>query len=555
MAMILHSGRSGRRYMAVGIFAFVLFVLYHAVGWARGIPAYSSSSEITYVPSSSDWSRTRVYHPVKDLKAPPAGTAKVLPKIQARVKSEAKDDIAESHKAEIKAKFIKSWDAYKKHAWSKDELMPLSGKGRHTLSGWSAQVVDAMDTLWVLGLKDEFRLAVSHVASIDFARPRGNSVDVFEVTIRYLGGIIGAFELSEEPVLLSKAIELGDVLYAAFDTPNRLPVLRLDYADAKNGRQEASPFVFSAAAATLSMEFTRLSQLTGDSKYFDATERIKQFLRRTQSETRIPGLWPRVLNLRDEKADETMFTFGSGADSLYEYLPKMYALLGGLDGEYKNMAVQALDAATDTLLFRPLTPNEDDILMVGNVVSSKEENSHAFEMQHLSCFSGAMYGLAGKLFSRNDFVEIGSRLAAGCVWAYDSFPSNIMPEISELVPCESLKGPCPYPKLTMQQSRHAGLPEGFIRVRDPRYSLRPEAIESVFYMWRITGEKIWREAAWRMWEAITREAETELAFATVEDVTVASGTHVDSMDVSDFPLQPAVLCSPLCASLDAASND
>lgn len=407
-------------------------------------------------------------------------------------------------------------------------------QGRQTLSGWSAQIVDTLDTLWIMGLKDEFHIGVRQVALTNFAKYTGGGVNVFEVTIRYLGGLLGAYELSHEPTLLSKAIELGDILYAAFDTPNRLPVSWLDYRLAEKGKQRASDVVSSAVGGSLFLEFTRLSQLTGNPKYYDATERVKQFLRLTQRQTKVPGLWPRLLNFRDELADETMFTFAAGADSLYEYLPKMYALLGGLDNEYKEMALRALDTAKEELLFRPRTPNGDDVLMAGNLVSSKHEVARAYEMQHLTCFAGGMYSLAGKLFSRRDFVDLGSRLTSGCIWAYDSFPTKIMPEIVELLPCESLTGPCSYPTMAMPRGQKTNLPGGFVRVRDPRYSLRPEAIESIFYMWRITGDNVWREAAWRMWEAIVKEAETDLAFASLEDVRIVGGPKEDYMEVSSF---------------------
>ena len=81
-----------------------------------------------------------------------------------------------------------------------------------------------------------------------------------------------------------------------------------------------------------------------------------------------------------------------------------------------------------------------------------------------------------------------------------------------------------------------------MRVRDPRYLLRPEAIESVFYMWRITGNQSWRDAAWRMWQGIVKETETEMAFASINDVKVHSSDKVDSMEVSFFFLSSTSRC-------------
>jgi mannosyl-oligosaccharide alpha-1,2-mannosidase len=78
------------------------------------------------------------------------------------------------------------------------------------------------------------------------------------------------------------------------------------------------------------------------------------------------------------------------------------------------------------------------------------------------------------------------------------------------------------------------LPDGFVRVRNSEYRLRPEAIESVFYMWRITGDEVWRAAAWRMWEAIVKQTETQEAFATISDVNRKGSDKRDKMEVS-FP--------------------
>ncbi|PHH62324.1 hypothetical protein CDD81_7244 [Ophiocordyceps australis] len=501
-----------------------------------------------YVPSSEDWGKMSLFYPVNDMAKPPstAQLARRLPRVQARAKGEAghgEGGVWRARKEAVKRAFVKSWQAYKTHAWTKDELMPLSGRGRQSLSGWAAQLVDALDCLYIMGLDHDFAMAVNEVAVIDWARPRhASAINLFEVTIRYLGGLLAAYDLSHEPVLRAKALELGNLVYAAFDTPNRLPSFWFDLTRARSGDQEADQSMPSAAVGSLALEFTRLSQITGDAKYYDATERVKRFLRNTQPTTKLPGLWPRRLNLRDETADGEAFTLGAESDSLYEYLPKMHALLGGLDDDYANMTLRALDAVRKHLLFRPLAPLDDDeddaILLSGSVTWSQGETDLTPQMQHLACFAGGTYGLAGKLLQRRDYVDVASRLAAGCVWAYDSFPSNLMPEVSELVACTDRHlqshASCHWNHSIMASTRLAShqseLPDGFVRVIDARYLLRPEAIESVFYMWRITGDQVWREAAWRMWEAVVRETETETAFAAVSDVTTRSSDKIDSME-------------------------
>lgn len=485
-----------------------------------------------YMPSSYDWSKAKIYHPPTDMKKLPTGSPKPLPKIQSK-QSGGQDAINNARKEAVKKALVKSWGAYKQYAWTKDELMPLSAKGKESFSGWSAQLVDALDTLWIMGLKDDFNLAVKEVALIDWSKTKsGGVVNLFEVTIRYLGGLLAAYDLSQEPILLAKAVELGNTLYATFDTPNRLPSHWLDYEKAKQGTQTADDKMSGAAGGTLCMEFTRLAQITGEDKFYDAVERINMFFRRFQNETTLPGMWPIWMNYRDEEMLESSYSIAGSADSQYEYLVKMHPLLSGLNPEYPEMAIKALDTIRDNLLFRPMTPKEDNILFAGSIKINGNDTQFSADMDHLTCFAGGMYALAGKLFTRDDYLDLGSRLTAGCVWEYDAMPSGIMPESATFVACDKLDGPCPFDTERMPPTDDPRRPGGFLSVKGRHYLLRPEAIESVFYMWRITGDQIWRDTAWRMWENVVRETETELAFAIVKDVTVSLGEKGDSMEVS-----------------------
>lgn len=524
-------GRLNRRYVVLLAFACVsLFLWYNfqPTTLRHDSPTNVGSGSSRYVPSSYDWSQNKIFFPVTDMKKLPSGSPQSLPTVQTKTPGE--DDQSRARKAAVKKAFVKSWGAYKQYAWGHDELLPLSGKGKQSLSGWAAQIVDALDTMWIMGLKDDFEKAVEQVGLIDFARTSDTYLNLFEVTIRHLGGLLAAYDLSGHPVLLRKAIELGDMLYVTFDTPNHLPSHWLNFEDAKNGKQTADESMSAAAGGSMCLEFTRLSQITGDPKYYDATERVKQFYYRNQNKTRIPGLWPVNMNYREETMDTPSFTLGSGGDSMFEYLPKMHTLLGGLDPEYPQMAELALGIAAEYLLYKPMTPNDEDILMSGDVDAYKGETEHTAEMQHLTCFVGGMYAFSGKLFKRDDFVDLGARLTAGCVWAYDSMPTNIMPEVAFLKACPSLDGPCPWNEDEAPVGDGEGRPDGYTSIRDGRYMLRPEAIESVFYMWRITGDQKWRDAGWRMWQGIVKAAETELAFAEVSDVTKDPSEQADSME-------------------------
>ncbi|RYP46419.1 hypothetical protein DL768_007386 [Monosporascus sp. mg162] len=499
--------------------------------------------DFQYVKSSFDWSTLPQRHPVSKLTRRPKGAPRKLPKVQHDFTAEKRMsrkqiETLEDRRAQVKDAFVKSWDSYKKYAWMYDELAPVSGAGKDTFGGWAATLVDSLDSLWIMDLKDEFYRAVAAAATIDWSNTKETACNFFETTVRHLGGLLSAYDLSHEVVLLRKAVELGDMLYAAFDTPNRMPPFWLDFEKAKKGMLEPGEHDPSAAVTSSALEFTRLAQLTGDDKYYDAIDRVTRLLERTQNITKLPGMWPTFFDMRVdvESLDgpnsfrlENSFTLGALADSLYEYLPKMHALLGGLDPVYETLYRVAIEAVTENLLFRPMLPNHDDVLFSGSLYFDHDGPRLDAEGQHLSCFVGGMYGLGGRLFDLPEHIKIGERLARGCAWAYDSFSTGIMPEIFVMFPCPSLE-PCRWDEQRWKPDEE-GLKKGFKNARDPRYILRPEAIESIFWMYRITGKTEYQDIAWDMFQAVRRSTETDLAFSAIEDVR-AEGvpTKLDSME-------------------------
>ena len=418
----------------------------------------------------------------------------------------------------------------------KDELTPLSAGSRNTFGGWAATLIDSLDSLWIMGLKEEFHDAVEAAVTVDWANTTGTSCNLFETTIRYLGGLLSAHDLSKEPVLLEKAMELGDMLSVGFDTPNRMPPFWLDFEKAKTGQLVADMHEPSASAGSLCLEFTRLAQLTGEPRYYDAVARVTNLLHQQQHQTKLPGMWPMFFNMQDGNLTEgNTFSLGALSDSLYEYLPKMYALLGGVESVYREMYLPAAEVIKSHLLFRPMTPNNSDIMFAGtahaDLVTWREP-----EGQHLSCFTGGMFALGGRLFDQQEHVDIGVRLARGCAWAYSVFPTGLMPEIFNLVACESLSG-CQWNETLWIHETRKGenwttpLPKGFRNARDPKYILRPEAIESVFLLYRITGLEEFREAAWDMFQAIEKATSTPYGNAAINDVTTKDvPTQQDSME-------------------------
>lgn len=83
----------------------------------------------------------------------------------------------------------------------RDELAPISGKGKDTFGGLAATLIDSLNTLWIMDFEKEFVEAVYAVATIDWANTNDTAANIFETTIRHLGGLLSAYDLSQEEIL------------------------------------------------------------------------------------------------------------------------------------------------------------------------------------------------------------------------------------------------------------------------------------------------------------------------------------------------------------------
>lgn len=533
----------------VGLAAFFLLAIYLFHG-----SFFGSDIEFNYVPVPVRPER----YPVSSYLQLPRG-AKTLPKIQhAPIAETAEEKALRLRRLKaVREAFLHSWQGYKKEAWGKDELRPIHGSYKTPFCGWAATLVDSLDTLWIMELYGEFELALEVVRKIDFTNTEDCSVNLFETTIRHLGGFLAAHDLTKGkyPILIEKAVELAEILYTAFDTPNRMPTPHYTWSatNPKANSHEPSTSVVVAVLGTLQLEFTRLAQITGNDKYFDAVQRVMNELEIWQDNTGLPGMWPSMVDstgnesmaLRSpyEGADE-LYTLGALADSTYEYLPKQYMMLGGKSSMYRTMYEKFVFVAKKHLFFRPMTVKEEDILISGSVNAIRGKKPRLDpQLEHLTCFTGGMLAIAGKIFNRPDDVADGSRLADGCVWAYRNTLSGIMPETFTAVPCSD-RSKCPWDTKKWFEAINNSADEdsirehiktnklapGFTKISDGRYLLRPEAIESVFILYRITGAKYWTDAGWDMFTSIRAHCTTELAAGAVDNVLDAAPVQVDEME-------------------------
>ncbi|EAW10457.1 glycoside hydrolase family 47 protein [Aspergillus clavatus NRRL 1] len=524
-------------------------------------PLTNASAEYLPHPPQSEnrmrWTKHAEKHPVSSFIPLPTSAPSPIPRIQHDFPSESwlgRRKRVNRQKV-VKEAFEHAWKGYKTHAWLRDELSPLSARHRNTFAGWAATLVDALDSLVIMGMEDEFQDALHALEKIDFTMTDATQINVFETIIRYVGGLLGAYDLTDGryPILLKKAVELADMIYAAFDTKNRMPQSRWQWTRSAQGLAiQPSRNTILAELGSLNLEFTRLSQLTKDPKYYDAVQRIMNLLEDAQNRTKIPGLWPMMVNAIDLEFTDPRFTIGGMADSTYEYLPKEHMLLGAQTNQFQKMYAASMDSIKKYLLFRPMTKDGQDILFAGNVHTSVSTKIHPEpQWEHLKCFFGGTVGIGAKVFDRPEELSIARKLTDGCIWAYDVMPTGIMPETLQVSPCQSMES-CEWDEQQWYQDvrrrlargskaddtvkeakaiiKEKGLQPGVTEVSDGRYLLRPEAIESVFIMYRITGDKKLQDDAWRMFQNIEKMTRTKYAHAAIDDVRNAHSAQLDYME-------------------------
>lgn len=321
--------------------------------------------------------------------------------------------------------------------------------------------------------------------------------------------------------------------------------------------------VLVSELGSLSLEFTKLSQLTGDMKYYDAVQRISDEFEKGQDATKLPGMWPVQVDSSGPKfTTDNAFTLGGMSDSLYEYFPKQYLILGGALEQPRKMYEKFIGVAQKHLMRRATNPEDIPIVISGDVrartVDGEMTVVNSPKGQHLTCFAGGMVGIAAKIFNRPSELDLAVQLTDGCVWAYGATATGIMPEIFGFIPCggfqDSQTGPeCKYSDLkwrTAVRDQYLGfksgkdpmgsevdkmissqkLTPGILQYHDKKYILRPEAIESVFIMYRLTGDSVWMDKAWTMFHNIERLTRTKIGAASLRDVSREDAGQVDSME-------------------------
>ncbi|RGB24792.1 Glycoside Hydrolase Family 47 protein [Rhizophagus diaphanus] len=412
--------------------------------------------------------------------------------------------IREQRRESVKNGFLHAWRGYTKYAWGYDELSPVSNSGRNKFNGWGATIVDALDTMWIMDLKDEFNVSREFVSKLNFTNSN-DGTNVFETIIRYLGGLLSAFELSDDHIFLEKAKELGKALLYAFNNDTGLPYNNVHLNPEIRVQRPPYGGGLLAEVGTLCLEFTKLSQLTGDNEFFFIANNITKVI--SNANKTIPGLYPIKIDQATGNFINDAVSFGANGDSFYEYLLKEFILVGDALDKYRRMYIESVESMYKYLIKESPINDRPELLFLGEL----SINGYFIgKMGHLSCFVPGLLALGSKFLNRPKDLETAKRLAETCYFLNRMTSTGIGGEEVWFKVIEE--------KNTTNNETHKRLPDGIYRL-SPGYSLlRPETIESLFILYRITGDKKYQDQGWDIWQSLEKWCKTPAGYSGLHDV-------------------------------------
>ncbi|CAN6451107.1 unnamed protein product [Victoria cruziana] len=375
----------------------------------------------------------------------------------------------------VKEAMIHAWTSYEKYAWGQDELQPQSKSGTNSFCGLGATIVDSLDTLYIMGLDKEFQKAKEWVAhSLDFNKECEASV--FETTIRVVGGLLSAYDLSGDKLFLGKAKEIADRLLPAWNTPSGIPYNRINLASGRAYNLGwAGGNSILADSGTEQLEFIVLSERTGDPKYQQKVENVIDQLAKVYPSD---GLLPIYINPHTGQPSHGTITFGAMGDrQMWE--TSMKGLLS---------------------LVKKSTPSSF------SYICEKNGDSLSDKMDELACFAPGMLALGSFGYGPEDaekFLSLAKELAWTCYNFYQSTPTKLAGE---------------------NYYFHAGQD---MSVGTSWNILRPETVESLVYLWRLTGNKTYQEWGWNIFQAFEKNSRIDSGYVGLRDVN--TGVKDDMM--------------------------
>ncbi|XP_063167879.1 mannosyl-oligosaccharide 1,2-alpha-mannosidase IC [Candoia aspera] len=413
-----------------------------------------------------------------------------------------------ARRLKIKEMMKFAWDNYKQYALGKNELRPLTRNGHigNMFGGLrGATVVDALDTLYVMELQEEFQEAKDWVEK-NFDLNVNGEASLFEVNIRYVGGLLSAYYLTGEEVFKSKALELGEKLIPAFNTPTGIPrgVINLGSGMSWSWGWASAGSSILAEFGSLHLEFLHLSELSGNSIYTEKVMNIRKVLNRIEKPQ---GLYPNFLSPATGNWVQHHVSIGGLGDSFYEYLIKSWLMSDKQDSEAKNMYDKALEAIEKHLVKKSAGGLTYIAEWRGGILDHK--------MGHLACFSGGMIALGAEDTTeeqKQHYLDLAGEITRTCHESYARSDTKLGPEAFRF---------------------DSGAEAMATRLSDRYYILRPEVVESYFYLWRLTHDPKYRQWGWEAVQALEKYCRVEAGFSGIRDVYTTTPSH-DNMQQSFF---------------------
>lgn len=418
------------------------------------------------------------------------------------------DHNTEQRREKVKEMMKFAWDNYKRFAWGKNELRPLTRNGHigNMFGGLrGASIIDSLDTLYIMGLMDEYNDAKEWVKTSLDLNSNGEA-SLFEVNIRYVGGLLSAYYLTGEQVFKDKVLELGEKLLPAFNTPTGIPrgVINLGSGTSWSWGWASAGSSILAEFGTLHLEFMHLTELSRSPIYKEKVMNIRKLLNKIEKPH---GLYPNFLSPVSGNWVQHHVSIGGLGDSFYEYLIKSFLMSDKTDDDAKRMYYDAMEAIETNLVQK--SPGGLTYLAEwrGGILDHK--------MGHLACFSGGMIGIGaddGAPEKRQHYLDLAAEITHTCHESYSRSETKLGPEAFRF---------------------DSGGEATATRLSDRYYILRPEVIESYMYMWRLTHDPKYREWGWEAVEALEQHCRVESGFSGIRDVYTTAVSH-DNMQQSFF---------------------
>src|SRR5437899_8969627 len=377
------------------------------------------------------------------------------------------DEHAQQIAAGVRTEFLHAWNNYERYAWGHDALRPLS-KTAHDWYGQSLLMtpVDALDTLILMHLDAQAAKARSLIVS-DLSFDRDVYVKHFEITIRLLGGLLSSYQLTNDKRLLDLADDLGNRLLPVFNSPTGLPYV---YVNLKTG-QIRDAKTNPAETGTLLLEFGTLSKLTGKSIYY---EKAKRALMETFKRRSVIGLVGSTIDVETGAWVDTDSHISGGIDSYYEYLWKCWLLFGDKD-------CQEMWHARTSAVNKYLADEVRGELWYGHADMNTGRLT-ASQYGALDAFFPALLAHSGDVARARRLQDSSFKM-----WNLH----GIEPEIIDYK--------------TMQIVYNG-------------YHLRPEIVESTYYLHHFTRDPQYRKMGEKIFEDFVKYCRVDAGYAALQDV-------------------------------------